>query len=221
MPPGVKYLARAKKYRASITVAGDLNVLGEFDDMSQAVAAYQAAKAASIANRHKKAIEEPLSPGSTLVGVPAPSAPEHTTDRQMAPAAADAPVTVGSDTASSTTATTPPPSVASNDVPIPALDAVSSRATTLPSNTATPFIGVVPGATADGEDEPEGKAAVITWEAVITVNGREVSGGEYDTQEAAARAYDALARMYIGADAPTNFPVDPYTSWVPPEEVSP
>jgi DNA gyrase subunit A len=33
------------------------------------------------------------------------------------------------------------------------------------------------------------------WEAVITVNGREISGGEYETEEEAARAYDALVRM--------------------------
>jgi ribosome-associated protein len=57
------------------------------------------------------------------------------------------------------------------------------------------------------------------WEAVITVNGQEISGGEYDTAEEAAKAYDALARMYLGADAATNFAVDLATSWVPPDEV--
>lgn len=58
------------------------------------------------------------------------------------------------------------------------------------------------------------------YEAVFsTANGREVSGGSYGTAEEAARAYDALSRMYLGEAARTNFPVDPYTAWVPPEEV--
>lgn len=36
------------------------------------------------------------------------------------------------------------------------------------------------------------------FEAVLELphRGTEVSGGEYDTPEAAARAYDALVRMY-------------------------
>ena len=58
------------------------------------------------------------------------------------------------------------------------------------------------------------------YEAVFsTADGREVSGGSYGTAEEAARAYDALSRMYLGEAGRTNFPVDPYTAWVPPEEV--
>jgi ribosome-associated protein len=72
---------------------------------------------------------------------------------------------------------------------------------------STRFSGVVRG------------AGTLLWEAVLEHNGREVSGGEYDSEEAAARAHDALARMYLGEGAVTNFPLDPYTTWVPPEEV--
>ena len=64
----------------------------------------------------------------------------------------------------------------------------------------------------------EGEGATL-WEAVVEVNGREVSGGEYETEEEAARAYDALARMYLGSEAPVNFTADAYTAWVPPEGV--
>lgn len=64
----------------------------------------------------------------------------------------------------------------------------------------------------------EGLGAVM-WEAVIVVNGKQISGGEYESEEDAAKAYDALARMYLGADAELNFPIDPYLEWVPPEEV--
>ncbi len=65
----------------------------------------------------------------------------------------------------------------------------------------------------------EGAGAVL-WEAVYTTaDGRAVSGGEYESEEDAARAHDALARMYDGAKAVTNFPFDAYASWVPPEEV--
>lgn len=60
---------------------------------------------------------------------------------------------------------------------------------------------------------------ITMWEAVIHANGRDISGGEYETEEEAAKAYDALARMYQGADAVTNFPVDTYTAWVPPDSV--
>jgi ribosome-associated protein len=65
----------------------------------------------------------------------------------------------------------------------------------------------------------EGKEAVL-WEAVIVVNGQEISGGEYETELEAAKAYDALARMYVGAEAVTNVPLDPYKAWLPPDAVA-
>jgi ribosome-associated protein len=65
------------------------------------------------------------------------------------------------------------------------------------------------------------------WEAVITIPGKapgeeaqEISGGDYDTPEEAARAYDALSRMYHGAGAKTNFQLDATATWVPPEEAT-
>ena len=58
------------------------------------------------------------------------------------------------------------------------------------------------------------------YEAVVTVNGNEISGGIYDTAEEAAHAYDAMARMYFGAETAVNFEVDPYSAWHPPEEQS-
>ena len=58
------------------------------------------------------------------------------------------------------------------------------------------------------------------YEAVYTTpDGREVSGGEYETEAEAAKAHDALCRMYGGEAEACNFPIDPYTAWVPPEEV--
>jgi len=45
---------------------------------------------------------------------------------------------------------------------------------------------------------------------------REISGGEYEDEAEAARAYDALARMYLGAGARTNFARDAFSAWVPP-----
>eukprot|EP01138_Halocafeteria_seosinensis_P002133 gb/GECG01002183.1/.p1 GENE.gb/GECG01002183.1/~~gb/GECG01002183.1/.p1 ORF type:complete len:374 (+),score=54.62 gb/GECG01002183.1/:1-1122(+) len=57
------------------------------------------------------------------------------------------------------------------------------------------------------------------FEAVLVHNDNEISGGMYDTAEKAAKAYDALARMYKGADAETNFTNDGTNpSWVPPEQ---
>lgn len=68
----------------------------------------------------------------------------------------------------------------------------------------------------------DGKEATL-WEAVIDINGKEISGGEYEAEEEAAKAYDALVRMYYShlpnIEEKTNFPIDPNTVWVPPEEV--
>jgi hypothetical protein len=48
-------------------------------------------------------------------------------------------------------------------------------------------------------------------------SAREISGGEYEDEAEAARAYDALARMYLGAGARTNFARDAFSAWLPPE----
>ena len=66
------------------------------------------------------------------------------------------------------------------------------------------------------------EAGMPLWEAVLKMDGdeaKEISGGEYESPEEAARAYDALARMYLGASASTNFSIDTYEQWVPPEAV--
>ncbi len=56
-----------------------------------------------------------------------------------------------------------------------------------------------------------------TFEAVLEHNGQELSGGHYDTAEEAAAAHDALARMYAGDNAVTNFDAtSEYADWVPP-----
>jgi ribosome-associated protein len=71
-----------------------------------------------------------------------------------------------------------------------------------------------------------------TWEAVLDLSPkvsndvdlpRTISGGEYETEEEAAKAYDALVRMYLGGEegknVTTNFPIDDLRSWIPPETV--
>ena len=63
-----------------------------------------------------------------------------------------------------------------------------------------PNDGQVPGAGGDGD-----------------ASAREISGGEYEDEAEAARAYDALARMYLGAGARTNFARDAFSAWRPPE----
>jgi ribosomal silencing factor RsfS len=56
-----------------------------------------------------------------------------------------------------------------------------------------------------------------TFEAVLEHNGQELSGGQYPTAEEAAAAYDALARMYAGEGADTNFDgASQYADWVAP-----
>lgn len=46
------------------------------------------------------------------------------------------------------------------------------------------------------------------WQAVICIKGKPVKIGAYDTEEAAARAYDAAARERLGPRAFQNFPQD-------------
>jgi hypothetical protein len=49
------------------------------------------------------------------------------------------------------------------------------------------------------------------WAAVITHHGRTYWLGTFDTEEAAARAYDRRARVLFGPYARLNFPEDPAT----------
>lgn len=88
-----------------------------------------------------------------------------------------------------------------------AAHASSSSPATTATTTASKYLGVFR------------EAGCERWEAVLQTDGREIHGGEYDSEADAARAYDALARMYVGSDARTNFPVDPYAAWVPPDDV--
>lgn len=47
------------------------------------------------------------------------------------------------------------------------------------------------------------------WKAGIQANGTPVHLGYFETPEAAARAYDAAARLYHGEFAKTNFSQEP------------
>jgi hypothetical protein len=69
--------------------------------------------------------------------------------------------------------TAAPPAQAQNEPPAPPVEVRRSS-----------YMGVI----------QEGDTTL--WEAVITVNGKDISGGEYETELEAAKAYDALARMY-------------------------
>lgn len=65
------------------------------------------------------------------------------------------------------------------------------------------------------------KQADTEFEAFVTVNGEEISGGVYDSALEAGQAYDALARMYHGEGAELNFPVQSIEeSWAPPDDSS-
>jgi hypothetical protein len=62
----------------------------------------------------------------------------------------------------------------------------------------------------------EETAGPVVYEAVLEVNGNRVSGGEYETAEEAARAYDALSIMYFGSEgAQLNFDASGYATWTP------
>jgi len=103
---------------------------------------------------------------------------------------------------------------------LPVLRVLTRRSSSLVTVKSSRFIGVIK----EGDKK--------TWEAVLdlpprlgedTTLPRTISGGEYETAEEAAKAYDALVRMYLGsdgiADGKTNFPIDDLRSWIPPETV--
>jgi hypothetical protein len=48
------------------------------------------------------------------------------------------------------------------------------------------------------------KRKVRPWRTTITVNGRQIHGGYFDSEEEAARCYDGMARRYFGEFARTN-----------------
>ena len=67
----------------------------------------------------------------------------------------------------------------------------------VPREQVAGFVGVWKRPPKGGED--------MVYEALLLVHGTRVSGGVYETPEEAAYAYDALARMYEGPSAATNF----------------
>lgn len=100
-------------------------------------------------------------------------------------------------------------SAGSGEIQVEGVEGAAGTATSVPpvDVSSEDYIGVA--SAGDGQ-----------WEAVFTTaKGLQVSGGSYDSPEEAARAYDALARMYEGSGATTNFVVDTYSGWVPPDEV--
>lgn len=191
---GAHFDKKSGKWKAVITVNRKKINLGTFDNPKDASDAYFAAKAVYTDPYHGKRLREADTGvrevyGSATADAKPRKARSKATDVDAAGGAA---VVLEEDGAGD-----------SDDE----LDFAGRAAAAGPPRTTSSYIGVI-------RDDPESN-----WEAVITVNGQEISGGEYESETEAARAYDALARMYQGADAKTNFAVDANASWLPPDEV--
>lgn len=61
----------------------------------------------------------------------------------------------------------------------------------------------------------EETAGPVVYEAVVATGHGEVSGGEYESAEEAARAYDAVAIMYGLEAGALNFDRESYSTWSP------
>lgn len=209
MYKGATFNRKTGKWKAVITVSGKKMDLGDFDDAKTASDAYFAAKTVYADQQYKRkprsgnSLEATVSTGGGNHG-PASKSGKGTTlsqaDDSMEEVAIPAMV-IDLDASSSDDEASVPSTSSDNNS--------SSSSSASDRRVSAKYKGVI----------QEGPGATL-WEAVVSVNGKEISGGEYDTEEEAARAYDALARMYLGEDATTNFPQDAYTSWVPPEQVA-
>jgi hypothetical protein len=229
---GATFDKRTGKWRASITVNKKKIELGVFGDAKSASDAYVAAKAVYAGQQYGRGGGRGGRDGSAAAKAEADGAASAASAASATAGTAAAAPGAGSGPgrgAAASAAAAEPAAVDVEEVQVPAMvidldtesgsDADASTASTssppplpsgpLPRVASAKYTGVI----------QEGEGAAL-WEAVVVANGREISGGEYESEEDAARAYDALARMYLGPDAATNFPADVYTSWLPPEAVA-
>jgi hypothetical protein len=204
-------------------VNGERIALGLFDTAKMASDAYMAAKVVYASQQYAGTRKRRRREGAD--GAPAGSATVTASSDGAAPVVAsggstaphdDATRGAGGDAAPARRkrkkGAAPPAEESDDDEGSGAFEAAAALPVEVPNpvRRSTRFRGVV----------QEGVGATL-WEAQITLpDGRVLSGGEYEGEEEAAKAYDALARMYLGGDAPTNFASDPYTAWLPPEAVA-
>lgn len=203
---GAQFDKKTGKWKAVITVNKKRINLGTFDNPKDASDAYFAAKAVYTDPYHGKRLRE-ADTGVKEVFGSADAKPKKAKSKTSAadvPASGDGGAAGGAGAAPADAADAADDGAADSE---DELDFAGRAAAAGPPRTTSSYIGVM-------RDDPE-----ANWEAVITVNGQEISGGEYESETEAAKAYDALARMYQGADAKTNFPIDSNTSWLPPDEV--